>query len=113
MHRTAIALCALAVAGCTTDSAPGFATVGGHVVDSIGAPLQSVMVTVSCEGHALEVAPGDTLGHYFTNLESTVGAHQCSFLAVNPATPAFRVDTAIAFAPAGLHPIQTVDMQAP
>jgi hypothetical protein len=112
MRRALMALCAVVVVGCTTDSDPGFADVMGHVMLASGLPLTSALVTVSCGG-APELVPGDSLGRYQVSLESTVGTHQCSFLAVNPGTPGFQVDAAVSFAPAGLHALQTVDLRAP
>jgi hypothetical protein len=51
------------------------------------------------------------LGHYQVGLQSTAGRHHCSFLATGVGTGSIQLDTTIGFSPAGLHPMQFIDIR--
>ena len=103
----------LSVTACGTgpDDTPGFADVVGQVSLTSGLPYPNPLVTVEgLGGRTLPVTQGDSLGRYHISLQSTVGRHACSLLAMGNGLPTIQVDTAIAFAPAGLHPLQTINI---
>jgi len=106
-------LLTLSLASCATDPSdtPGFATVVGQVFLASGQPAASPTVAVSCGGRALALAQGDSLGHYQVGLQSTAGRHHCSFLATGVGTGSIQLDTTIGFSPAGLHPMQFIDIR--
>lgn len=105
----------LGLPSCATEpgDTPGFATVTGTVFLASTQPLASPAVAVSCGGRALALAQGDSTGRYHVGLQASAGRHRCTFLATAPGVTSIQLDTAIGFSPAGLHPLQFIDIHPP
>jgi len=106
-----LTLLSLTGCGLGPDDERGYADVAGDVSLNSGLPYPNPLVTVEgCGGRAHPLTQGDSLGHYHLSLESTVGRHACSLNVTGDGLPVIQVDTAIGFAPLGLHPIQIIDI---